>query len=91
MSTIIQYEPFVDATLEVFLEQMDRICAGNGVVDFSEWLLFYAVDVIGELMYGARHGLLEAGKDKLGIIAAMQSFMYYSSLVSAVCCNEQWD
>ena len=31
MSTIIQYEPFVDATLEVFLEQMDRICAGTGV------------------------------------------------------------
>lgn len=86
MSTLVQYEPFVNKTIDRFLREMDRRFAGKEgearIIDFSKWLHYYAVDAIGELTYSAPHGCLEAGEDVGGIIASMQKFLLYVSLVS---------
>ena len=69
MSTLIQYEPFVDSTTELFLSQTEKIYADSRLgCNFSRWLQFYAFDVIGEITYSKRHGFLEENKDIDGII-----------------------
>lgn len=69
MSTLIQYEPFVDSTTELFLSQTENIYAESGTsCNFSRWLQFYAFDVIGEMTYSKRHGFLEENRDIDGII-----------------------
>lgn len=82
MSTLIQYEPFVDSTTELFLSQTERLYADSGAsCDFSRWLQFYAFDVIGEMTYSKRHGFLEENKDIDGIIGYTASLFDYAGPV----------
>lgn len=83
MSTLVQYEPFVDSTTELFLSQTEKIYANTGKsCDFSNWLQFYAFDVIGEMTYSKRHGFVEENKDIDGIVEYLGGLFNY---VAPVC------
>lgn len=86
LSTLVQYEPFVNSTINVFLEQVEKRFADKegpeGVVNLPLWLQYYAFDVIGELTYSARYGFLERGEDVDGIIEYLNKYMKYLSVVS---------
>lgn len=46
MSQLVQYEPAVTETVEVFLDQTDRLYAKpDQVCDFAQWLQYFAFDV----------------------------------------------
>jgi hypothetical protein len=78
MSTLIQYEPFVDSTTELFLAQTSKLYAETGEsCDFSRWLQFYAFDVIGEMTYSKRHGFLEENRDVEGIVGYIGNLFDY--------------
>ena len=82
MSTLIQYELFVDSTTELFLSQTETIYADSGLgCNFSRWLQFYAFDVIGEITYSKRHGFLEENKDIDGIIDYIAGLFDYAGPV----------
>lgn len=84
MSTLIQYEPFVDSTTELFLNQTDKLYAATrDGCDFAKWLQFYAFDVIGEMTYSKRHGFLEENKDVDGIIDYISNLFNYVAPVSS--------
>lgn len=82
----VGYEPLVDKTINVFLEQWDSRFADkegpDGVIDLADWLLYFSFDLIGELTYGSRHGFMESGSDHQGIISFLQHFAVYGSIVS---------
>jgi hypothetical protein len=83
MSTLIQYEPFVDSTTELFLSQTENLYAKTGnACNFSRWLQFYAFDVIGEMTYSKRHGFLEENRDIDGIIDYVAQLFDYAGPVS---------
>lgn len=83
MSALVQYEPFVDNTTKLFLEQTKNIYVDNTEgCDFTQWLQFYAFDVIGEITYGKRHGFVENNKDIDGIVAYLSWLFLY---VAPVC------
>ncbi|KAL2075965.1 hypothetical protein VTL71DRAFT_908 [Oculimacula yallundae] len=85
MSTLIQYEPFVDSTTELFLNQTDKIYASTkDGCDFARWLQFYAFDVIGEMTYSKRHGFLEENKDVDGIIDYISNLFNYVAPVGQI-------
>ncbi|KAH7412661.1 cytochrome P450 [Cadophora sp. MPI-SDFR-AT-0126] len=85
MSTLIQYEPFVDSTTELFLNQTDKIFASTrDGCDFARWLQFYAFDVIGEMTYSKRHGFLEENKDVDGIIDYIANLFNYVAPVGQI-------
>jgi hypothetical protein len=95
MSTLIQYEPFVDSTTELFLAQTEAIYASKSQpCNFSRWLQFYAFDVIGEMTYSKRHGFLEENKDIDGIVGYIAGLFDYvapvclPSLNSYLVCDE---
>jgi hypothetical protein len=83
MSTLIQYEPFVDSTTELFLSQTEKLYAKTGeACNFSRWLQFYAFDVIGEMTYSKRHGFLEENRDIDGIIDYVANLFDYAGPVN---------
>lgn len=85
MSTLVQYEPFVDSTTELFLSQTDKIYVQPGrTCDFARWLQFYAFDVIGEMTYSKRHGFLEDNKDVEGIIHYLGSLFDYVAPIGQI-------
>ncbi|KAL8709010.1 MAG: hypothetical protein Q9220_006219 [cf. Caloplaca sp. 1 TL-2023] len=88
MSSVVQYEPFVDKTVEVFLEQIDRRFADkegpDGIVDLPQWMRAYAFDVIGELTYSERHGFLDSGGDVHEIVSSLRKAVAYGQLIGTV-------
>ncbi|KAK7420783.1 hypothetical protein QQX98_002587 [Neonectria punicea] len=86
MSTLVNFEPFVDSTTTEFLKQLKLRYAnqvGNeGVCDLGAWLQYYAFDVIGELTYSKRLGFVEKGFDIGNIIRDLEAFLDYVSWVS---------
>ena len=83
----MSYDPLIEKTINVFLEQWDSRFAGKkgpeGIIKLEDWLLYFSFDVIGELTYGSRHGFLESGYDSQEIIAFLQGFAVYGSVVKS--------
>ncbi|KEF58631.1 uncharacterized protein A1O9_06557 [Exophiala aquamarina CBS 119918] len=78
MSQLVQYEPAVNETVELFLNQTEKIYAKtNKVCDFAEWLQFFAFDVIGQITYSKRHGFLENNTDVDGMIGYLGRLFSY--------------
>lgn len=46
LSTLVEYEPLVDSTSQVFMKQMDRFSETREVCPFGSWLQMYAFDVM---------------------------------------------
>lgn len=85
MSSLVQFEPLVDSTIEAFLKQIDGRFADRdgdaGVVDFGRWLHYYAFDVIGELTFSKRLGFIDEAKDIEGIIGTLEKMLDYFAVV----------
>ncbi|KAE8150656.1 cytochrome P450 [Aspergillus avenaceus] len=79
MSSLVQYEPMVNDTTLVFLDQTDRLFAREGqVCDFARWLQFFAFDVIGDITYSKRHGFIEQNEDIDGIVQSLARIFNYA-------------
>ncbi|EWC46032.1 hypothetical protein DRE_04825 [Drechslerella stenobrocha 248] len=70
MSTIVEYEPFVNSTTDLFLKKLEEL--SGQTIDFAAWLQYYAFDVIGEMTFSRRFGFLEHGDDFAGIIQSLR-------------------
>ena len=82
MTALVQYEPFVDDTTEVFLDQTDSLYSSkNATCDFARWLQFYAFDVIGAITYSKRHGFVDRGEDVDGIVSYIGKIFSYAGPV----------
>jgi len=47
MTSLLQYEPFVDTTSKVFVRRLNELFAEPGnVCDLGTWLQYYAFDVM---------------------------------------------
>lgn len=83
MTSLVHYEPMVDDTTEVFLDQTEKLFAStNKVCDFAGWLQFFAFDVIGSITYSKRHGFVEKNEDIDGIVAQLTRTFDYAGPVS---------
>jgi cytochrome P450 len=83
MSSLVQYEPMVDETTALFLDQTARLYASGTkkTCDFARWLQFFAFDVIGSITYSQRHGFIERNEDIDGIIRQLARIFDYSGPV----------
>ena len=93
MSALVQYEPMVDDTTEKFLDQTQAIFVSkNSICDFSQWLQFYAFDVIGDITYSKRHGFVDRAEDVDGMVNYLGRLFSYVAPVQflhpLVCFNE---
>jgi cytochrome P450 len=81
MSSLISYEPFVDNCASLLISHFDAAAASGKTLDFGHWFRCYAFDVIGEITFGQRFGLLDDGIDKDGIFGAIDARSSYSTFV----------
>jgi hypothetical protein len=82
MSSLVQFEPLVDSAIQEFLAQLrTRFAGGDKVLDFGEWLQYFAFDVICELTYSKRMGFIESGGDVENIISNLQWVLDYAAIV----------
>src|SRR5438270_13518261 len=60
ITTMVQYEAYVNETIRVFLQQIETYFAGKkgpgGVIDFPTWLHFFTDDAITNVTYGKMNG-----------------------------------
>ncbi|KAF5020213.1 hypothetical protein F66182_7778 [Fusarium sp. NRRL 66182] len=88
LSTLVQFEPLIDSTIEAFLSQLSKRYADksgqDGTCDFSSWLQFYAFDVIGELTFSRRLGFVDQGTDVDGIIGDLEWFLGYAAVIGQI-------
>ncbi|KAJ5891004.1 Cytochrome P450 [Penicillium subrubescens] len=78
MSTLTEFEPFVDQTIHTLFGRLDEFVTRDEVCDIAVWLQYYAFDVIGELTFSKPLGFLEKGADVEGIIEALEHMLDYS-------------
>jgi Cytochrome P450 len=77
----MQYEPFVDNCTEILLQRLEERSAYAKAIDLAQWLQSYAFDVIGEITFNHRFGVLENGSDQNGLLDAIhKSFAYSANL-----------
>ncbi|PNS18690.1 Isotrichodermin C-15 hydroxylase [Sphaceloma murrayae] len=82
MSSLVNYEPLVDSTTAVYIEKTrEYFIQGDKRCNFSQWLQYFAFDVIGELTWSKRLGYIERNEDVDGIIAFLAGFLRYASLI----------
>lgn len=72
MSSLVNYEQFVDNCADIFATRLTEFAVKDEVLDLRHWLQCYAFDVIGEITYGERFG--EFGLD-LFIISIYKAIM----------------
>ncbi|KAI1337076.1 cytochrome P450 [Xylariaceae sp. FL0016] len=85
MSALVQYEPFVDNTTKLFLKQTERLFASNPEgCNFTQWLQYYAFDVIGEITYSKRHGFIENNEDIDGIVDYLSNLFLYVAPIGQI-------
>ena len=78
MSSLVNYEPLVNSTLTYWLDETEAMFANTGsCCNFSQWLQFFAFDVIGELTWSKRLGFVEGNKDVDNIIGFLGKFFDY--------------
>lgn len=83
MTALVQYESLVDETTERFLDQTETLYSSkNTTCNFSQWLQYYAFDVIGQITYSKRHGFVDTGEDVDGMVAYLGKLFSY---VAPVC------
>ncbi|KAL1857884.1 hypothetical protein Plec18170_003108 [Paecilomyces lecythidis] len=78
MSTLTEFEPFVDSTIHTFFGKLDEFAQKKERCDIAKWLQYYAFDVIGELTFGKALGFLETGHDVDGILESIEKNLDYA-------------
>ncbi|PSK38150.1 Isotrichodermin C-15 hydroxylase [Elsinoe australis] len=82
MSSLVNYEPLVDSTTAVYIQKTrENFVQGAQRCNFSQWLQFFAFDVIGELTWSKRLGYIERNEDVEGVVAFLGGFLSYSAVV----------
>lgn len=83
MTNLVSFEPYVDSTIRVFFDQLDkRFVQTNEVCNFDVWLQMFAFDVIGEITFSKRLGFLEKGEDIDGIMGSSWNYFSKAAIVS---------
>jgi hypothetical protein len=76
LSNLLTLEPHVDKTIQVLVAQWDsRFLDSQATLDLTNWLSFFAFDVMGTLTFSKRYGFLEEGKDVGGMIDTIFNFL----------------
>ena len=84
MAAMQQLGPFINDTVEMFMERLERFASGSGRMDLGDWLHFFAFDVLGEVAFGRKFGFLEEGRDIENAIQVIDDSQRYNGIVGQV-------
>ncbi|ROV87529.1 hypothetical protein VMCG_10687 [Cytospora schulzeri] len=79
MSTLVEFEPYVDTTIEFFLKCLEVQSHIPEPCDLGKWLQWFAFDVMGEITFSKRLGFLDKAEDVDGVIAQIFCMFRYTA------------
>lgn len=83
LSNVLPLEGFVNKTIQVMTEQLDkRFVESQTTFDLADWLQYFAFDVMGTLTFSKRYGFLEQGQDVNGMLSTIWTYMKTAAPVS---------
>lgn len=88
VTSLVNYEPYVDHVISEFLTHLRSRFADNPECksfNMVQWLHYYALDVIGEVVYGQAYGFLKTGTDVDNMDKDTQKMQDYLYLVRLPC------
>ncbi|KAI5785117.1 cytochrome P450 [Pyronema domesticum] len=71
LSSILESEKYIDVCTETYMKVLSDHAESGAVMDMSEWMQWYAIDVIGELFFGKMFGFMNERRDVGGYIGAV--------------------
>ncbi|KAJ7485749.1 benzoate para-hydroxylase [Mycena latifolia] len=66
-SALQEFIPFIHSTIEQFTHKMDELCDKAESFDALLWFNYLAFDILSDLVFGERIGMLENGSDEVAI------------------------
>ncbi|CAI6091322.1 unnamed protein product, partial [Clonostachys chloroleuca] len=81
MSSLVNYEPFVDECTALFSGQLTKYADRGEAIEIGHWFQCYAFDVIGNITFSQRFGFLDSGDDVANLPKALASVLCYGALV----------
>ena len=90
LATLKQMEPLVDQCSNIFIDSMKGLTSTGQPIDLGEWVQWYALDVIGQITFMKRFGLMEKRKDELKILDNLESANFYATLVAQLPGLNDW-
>ncbi|KAJ9609661.1 hypothetical protein H2200_005989 [Cladophialophora chaetospira] len=84
MSTLVEFEPAVDSTVDLLSSRLDRFVASGEPCPLNQWLRFYSFDVLGEILFSKKMGFLEAGSDLESVMLGIRLFTKYWQAVGQI-------
>ena len=82
MTNLKNYEPHVNECTEIFLRILER-CQGQSI-DITDYMHFYALDVIAAITFQNRLGYLDHQQDVLGLVASRGFSAKYFGVVGQI-------
>ncbi|KAJ5220332.1 cytochrome P450 [Penicillium chermesinum] len=82
MSKVQDVEGNVDATINLFFEKLrERFSSTGEVCEMSDWINFFAWDVMSQLTFSQNLGILDAGSDYKGFLGrSAQTLDYFAPI-----------
>lgn len=62
MQSLYLFEPYVDVTIQQFLQRTDAFASTQQPFDLYFWFELFTMDLMGELAFGQNFGALQGGK-----------------------------
>jgi len=62
---VSQYEPKIDSAVDALVQQLSAKSGSS--VDLIDWSFRFAIDVIGDILYGQKYGMLDSNADVSGM------------------------
>lgn len=62
MQSLYLFEPYVDVTIQTFLQKMDGFARTQQPFDIYFWFELFTMDLMGELAFGQNFGALRGGR-----------------------------
>ncbi|EOA88692.1 uncharacterized protein SETTUDRAFT_106678 [Exserohilum turcica Et28A] len=83
MSNIVQLEEEVDKCIQLLVTKFTDCAIKGNVIDMSEWVQWYAFDVIGQLFFSRMFGFLKGACDYRSYINALDLLIPFIAVACA--------
>lgn len=81
---ILEVEPLVDETIELFTHTLEERFGDGEVCDADRWLEYFSWDVMSNTAFGKHHGFVEEGRDVKDMLSISEQGLKYFAFVSQV-------
>lgn len=79
MTNMRNFETYADECTKIFMDSM--LDPDGQVIDFAQWLQWYAFDVIGSITFQRRFGFLEERRDVDSMIQKINNGLEYVKVI----------